>query len=438
MIIERVFDVDTRKPMLLQSLHDELCAGDMNAHCIAAHVTDREITGAVSGYFMRADGTTVLLDGSIRDKHRAEVVLNAHCYTVPGWAQLCVRVTQGDEVLTVLTLNMQVLRSHGEPLIDPENIVPSLDQLLGRMAEMERATGAADEAAERANAAANGVASPIVSILMRIQTEIKTCIRDTDVCPNAYIDQTDAMIDALVGSGDPVQPPAPDGPTDLTLTGITVVWSAETADAGAVTRTLIASVTAHYSDGTAQPVTEYTVSPASLSEGSNMVTVTHGGKTASKTITGMAAEGPKPKAVKSLIRSPAFNYADASSWYKDYGSVAAAAGTDYPNRAGGSGYFYSDEPFANDTDVDIYITANANVSTSIAQIYTACMIDTTGSSTTRLPSDSTFRWCAANTKQAYTAGVRTYVGKATAKAGLYFAVFMYGVLNGTVEIEYEV
>ncbi|MDN0043782.1 hypothetical protein [Mediterraneibacter glycyrrhizinilyticus] len=83
------------------------------------------------------------------------------------------------------------------------------------------------------------------------------------------------------GSGEPTTP---------TLTSIIVTWSADSADVGTDPKTLISSVKANYSDGASQTVTEYTVTPTSLVEGNNIVTVTYNGKSATKSITGVAEQ----------------------------------------------------------------------------------------------------------------------------------------------------
>ena len=103
---------------------------------------------------------------------------------------------------------------------------------------------------------------------------------------------TDALLALIDGSGsdEPVNPNPPSGgddtPTTPTLQSITVTWSGDSADVGTDPRTLITSVKANMSDGTNQTVTGYTVTPSSLVEGSNTVTVSYGGKTSTKTITG--------------------------------------------------------------------------------------------------------------------------------------------------------
>lgn len=74
--------------------------------------------------------------------------------------------------------------------------------------------------------------------------------------------------------------------TPVTLTGITVTWYATSAMAGSSTSALVDTVRANYSDGTSKAVSGYSVSPTTLSVGTNNVTVTYQGKTATKTITG--------------------------------------------------------------------------------------------------------------------------------------------------------
>lgn len=93
------------------------------------------------------------------------------------------------------------------------------------------------------------------------------------------------------GSDTPVTPPEGE-PTTPTLTGITVIWSATSAEVGTDPKTLITSVTAHYSDGSTEAVYGYSVTPSALVKGAQTVTVTYGGKIASKSITGNSVAEP--------------------------------------------------------------------------------------------------------------------------------------------------
>lgn len=81
------------------------------------------------------------------------------------------------------------------------------------------------------------------------------------------------------------------GETTKTLTSISAVYSGgEVAVGTAVADLTGIVVTAHYSDGTSATVTGYTLS-GTIAEGSNTITVSYGGKTATFTVTGVAESG---------------------------------------------------------------------------------------------------------------------------------------------------
>ena len=77
----------------------------------------------------------------------------------------------------------------------------------------------------------------------------------------------------------------------VTLTSISAVYSGGDVAVGmAVTDLTDIVVTAHYSDGTSEAVTGYTLS-GTIVEGNNAITVSYGGKTATFTVTGVAESG---------------------------------------------------------------------------------------------------------------------------------------------------
>lgn len=81
------------------------------------------------------------------------------------------------------------------------------------------------------------------------------------------------------------------GETGKTLTSISATYSGGNVAAGtAVTDLTGIVVTAHYSDGTSAVVTGYILS-GTISEGSNTITVSYGGKTTTFTVTGVAESG---------------------------------------------------------------------------------------------------------------------------------------------------
>lgn len=103
---------------------------------------------------------------------------------------------------------------------------------------------------------------------------------------------TFAQLEAL-WSGDSGGEEEPDEPVtpEKTLTSISATYiGGDVAVGTAVTALTGIVVTAHYSDGTSETVTGYTLS-GSIAEGENTVTVSYGGKTTTFTVTGMAESG---------------------------------------------------------------------------------------------------------------------------------------------------
>ena len=88
----------------------------------------------------------------------------------------------------------------------------------------------------------------------------------------------------------PDEPDEPDIP-EITLTSISATYSGGDVAVGTAVADLTGIVvTAHYSDGSTENVTGYTLS-GEIAEGSNTVTVSYGGKTATITVTGVAESG---------------------------------------------------------------------------------------------------------------------------------------------------
>ena len=91
----------------------------------------------------------------------------------------------------------------------------------------------------------------------------------------------------------PVEPDIPDEPEEpeVTLTSISASYSGGDVTAGTDVSALTGIVViAHYSDGTSETVTGYTLS-GTIAEGSNTITVSYGGKTTTFTVTGVAESG---------------------------------------------------------------------------------------------------------------------------------------------------
>ena len=117
----------------------------------------------------------------------------------------------------------------------------------------------------------------------------------------------------------PIEPdPEPDPKPEKTLTGITAVYTGgEVAVGTAVSALTGITVTASYSDGSTEAVTGYTLS-GTINEGSNTVTITYQGKTATFVVTGVAQGGEDGEWEAVAVT----NLGSASTtWYSDDGTT---------------------------------------------------------------------------------------------------------------------
>ena len=141
----------TRMPMLFAT-------GDQGAHEIRVTVTEdgqpASLTGrTVSGYFIRADRSTVLLSGSA-EGNTARVTLSQSCYVQPGGFSLFIKIGVAGETAAVFWGVGTVVRSTTDTIVDPSETIPSLEELLAMIGAMETATTAAQSATSAANTAA--------------------------------------------------------------------------------------------------------------------------------------------------------------------------------------------------------------------------------------------------------------------------------------------
>ena len=134
-----------------------LC-GDSNAHTWRVTILDggkpAALTGTVTGYFIRGDDATVAVAGKLNG-NVATVTLAQSCYNVEGNMSAVMRLKTSSGLLTLGALILPVRRMLTDTLVDPENIIPSLDDLLAQIELMEQGTAAANAAATKANTAAS-------------------------------------------------------------------------------------------------------------------------------------------------------------------------------------------------------------------------------------------------------------------------------------------
>ena len=153
------FACDLERGVERTLIRPALLTGDSQAHTFRLTVkrggVNAAITGAsVAAYFVRADGVTVPITGSV-DGSVALVTLPESCYRVPGRFQLVVKLALDGAVSAVFWGDGAVAASDTDAILDEEGVIPSLDEVLAQVAAAEAAAASANSAASSANTAAS-------------------------------------------------------------------------------------------------------------------------------------------------------------------------------------------------------------------------------------------------------------------------------------------
>lgn len=155
-VFKRKIDVDAEIQMTpLKSLY---ASGDKDAHIFELSLyrgaEEVDLSGAsAQGYFIRADGYTVPITGTISG-NVVTLTLSEGCYYVVGNFNLIIKVSTAESRKSVFWGSGYVVRSMTDAIVDEENVIPSLDELLAQIAAAESAAKAANQAASAANSAA--------------------------------------------------------------------------------------------------------------------------------------------------------------------------------------------------------------------------------------------------------------------------------------------
>lgn len=176
MEIRTVLKTDLTKPVKVQNLNGNFFSQDNMANAIYVEVTDNgepvTLSGGITGYVVRGDGYTVVINGTIEDG-KAKVVLNEGCYRVTGAISVVVKAG----TTTIGACHGYVYRSSTDSIVDPEHLIPSLNDLLDQIDNCRQATEAANTAAEGANqakTAANNAAQALEGLTTTTTTGTTT------------------------------------------------------------------------------------------------------------------------------------------------------------------------------------------------------------------------------------------------------------------------
>ena len=151
---------DLLRGVTLTRLDRLFAEGDVNAHTFVVAVTlgssivMLDSGATVTGHFIRGDNSTLPpIKGDVVDG-KAVLTLPESAYTITGYFSLVIKATVGEMRCAIFRGDGEITRTATDTLVDPEHTVPSLEELLTKIAAIEDAIARADAAAEEAKEAA--------------------------------------------------------------------------------------------------------------------------------------------------------------------------------------------------------------------------------------------------------------------------------------------
>lgn len=136
-----------------------MVVGDNLAHVWNISVVEKYAPVNLDGYtayvyFVREDGKSVYLDGSISG-NTISIKFDEKCYAIQGSIRGVVKAKKGDQVLTMSDMVFVVRHGTGTEVIDPGEVIPNLETLLAKLPEVDAIITEAEKSIEIANAAAD-------------------------------------------------------------------------------------------------------------------------------------------------------------------------------------------------------------------------------------------------------------------------------------------
>ena len=145
-IRENIVEVELEARQLHRSFASHMLGeGDINAQIYGVRLfrngEPENVEGTVTGYFIRADDQTVVMEGE-KEGNVAKVTLEESCFAVPGNFMLAIKVTSGTMTNTLRIVDGTILDTVKGDIIDPGNVIPDLSDY---EALAERIEAAAEE-----------------------------------------------------------------------------------------------------------------------------------------------------------------------------------------------------------------------------------------------------------------------------------------------------
>lgn len=161
------YTVDLTRGVQVTPLGQMLFTGDKDGDCFCIRVMDGGAAASLGGavvnaYVMRADHVTVPLVGEVRGDV-AMVTLSAACYAVPGRAAIVIKLGMHGAVHTIFAGEGAVVRSTTDEVSSADGVVPSVEELMAYIAQMDNATQNVIRATQEAQAMTAKIVSKLES-----------------------------------------------------------------------------------------------------------------------------------------------------------------------------------------------------------------------------------------------------------------------------------
>lgn len=144
-IKEDFIDVDIDTGTISRSFQNKLLGeGDIEGNRFGIRCTRNGTTVSLAGctcigYFVRADGVTVVIDGTVSG-NMAYVTIPQEACAVQGQYKLTIKLGAEGKSVTIRVIDGTVIETVTGSYIDPGGIVPDIEELMALVTRIEAAT----------------------------------------------------------------------------------------------------------------------------------------------------------------------------------------------------------------------------------------------------------------------------------------------------------
>ena len=145
---ETWFDTDLKKINPVIALNGRLFYNDNGGNLFGVHVFDdgvpvESLSGTCKGWVMLENDQTLPVNGTVSGGD-AYIILPEAAYAFPGKIIITIKLLSGDDVTTLISCVGYVFQTATDVVIDPEDIIPSWDDVLAKLAQLDEAIADAE------------------------------------------------------------------------------------------------------------------------------------------------------------------------------------------------------------------------------------------------------------------------------------------------------